>query len=819
MGFDNDAGDSVGAGIGRGVGKAVVGEVHDESGGLGGGGNDPGGAVIGLREIVQGDGGGHFGHRKNVGDRRCGVPVGIAGLGGGDGDLSGAGEGQVGETVDLRRAGGDGELDGKAGIGGGGEGDDIGDPLIGDGGEVDGLIGGSDDEHAVGPPFPLGFVDGAGHRIGAGVGRGVGKAVIGDVHGESGGLGGGGDDPGGAVIGLREIVQGDGGGDLGDGQDVGDGRGGGPVVITGLGGRDADFACAGEDQVGEIVDLRRAVSDVKGDGQTGAGGGGQGQLIGSPLIVQRGKINGLGVAGAGAGEQQIGQGGGRVGIQREGGLVDAGGGRPEDRGEIGGAADFHGGGDAGEFEACGAGAVGGPSVDVQIGRPEIAQGEEIGPGPADEDLAEVGAFGEGGRFGVHDGRAVGAQHGEAGRRSQQERARLAVVEAAAGDFVVFVDAGGIGEHPAGAGSNQVVEVGHDAVAPEKGLVGAGAGGGGADDPGTIIDGVGVGTLIRRFQGAQVAHEGIGGIAGSGRILPCSVRGGHEKGMAGINRIGDAGPSDGLSEIVDIVGLAVFAGGIVDGQRTQKTGFFRFAGAISVVIAPDISPPAGIGRIQEHGAANHALLIDSVRVAGLVRRHGGLDLHELVADPPERIVNGRIVGGGGGAGEFTLVIDGPGPAFGTAPGADGGHEAVGIHKAVVIGRRDVRISRDLAVIVDGAGDAGGAAGEKTEAGQGSVRPDEGLNGAVSRQRPADDLAVVVQAQGGALGAAEGAEINGPVLRGGRGGQGGQDGADPDDMETGHGQKQNRNGIGRKVNGRVRGIGGRNSGRGGEGGEKS
>ena len=269
-----------------------------------------------------------------------------------------------------------------------------------------------------------------------------------------------------------------------------------------------DFACPGEGQVAAALDLGRAGGDIEGNGQAGAGGGGQDQFIGGPWIVYRRKINGLGVAGAGSGKQQIGQGGGRVGVQGEGGLEDSGGGGPEDGGEIGGAADFHGGGDAGEFKTGGAGAVGGPAVDMQVGGSEIAQDEGVRPGLADEDLAEIGAFGEGGRFGVHDGRAVGAQHGEARGRSQQECAGLAVVEATAGDFVVLVDGGGVGEHPARAGVDQVVEVGHDAVAPEKGLVGAGTGGGGADDPGTVIDGVGLGTVCQTFQSAQIAHQEV-----------------------------------------------------------------------------------------------------------------------------------------------------------------------------------------------------------------------------------------------------------------------------------------------------------------------
>ena len=76
---------------------------------------------------------------------------------------------------------------------------------------------------------------------------------------------------------------------------------------------------------------------------------------------------------------------------------------------------------------------------------------------------------------------------DASALAQQEGARLAVVQAGADDFVVFVDARGLGEHPAGIRRDQIVEILHRAVAPQKRLIGSGGQVGGADDPRLVVD--------------------------------------------------------------------------------------------------------------------------------------------------------------------------------------------------------------------------------------------------------------------------------------------------------------------------------------------
>jgi len=490
---------------------AVVGDFDGEAGGFGGGGCGSRGAVVGLREVVQEDGRRHFGNQENVGDVRRRIPIGIAGLGSHDGDLAGPGEGQVGAVGELRGAGGDGKGDIQPRIGGGGQADGIGDPLVAEDGKIDGLVGRRDDERAVGGALPIGLDDGARDGVGARVGGRRALAVVGDFDGEAGGFGGGGCGSRGAVVGLREVVQEDGRRQLEHREDVGDGRGGSPIVVAGLGGDDGDLAGADEGQVGAVGELRGAGGDEKFDAQSRAGGGGQADGVGDPLIGEGREVDGLRREVAGAREQHVGQR--RNGIAGDGQrrVVDAAGRRREDDREIGCAAHGDGGRDAGNLEVRGVRAVGGPAEDRQVGSAEVAQREHVGGRLAPGHAAEIGAFCAAGRFGIRDGDAVGAQQRQPRRRAQDERARLAVVAAVADDFVEFVDADGVGEHPAGFRRNQRIEIGHGAVAPEKGLVGAGRRGGIAHDPRPVVDAVGVGIVGEPVERAQILHEGIGGI--------------------------------------------------------------------------------------------------------------------------------------------------------------------------------------------------------------------------------------------------------------------------------------------------------------------
>ena len=325
-----------------------------------------------------------------------------------DRDPAGAGERQVGEIRQLCRAGFDRELDRKTGIGGGGKADGIGDPLVGNGGKVDGLVGGGDDERAVGPAFPDGFDDSARHGVGAGVGGGPSEAVVGDFYNQTRGIGGGGNGARRAVVGLREITQEDGRGDFENMEDVGDGRGGRPVGVAGLGGHDRDFAGAGEGQVGEVRDLRRAGNDRKLDGQAGIGRGGEFGPIGDPLVGDGGIIDGLRQLVAGAGEQEVGQRRGRIAEDGQRRLEEPAGRRRERDRKIRRAADFDAGRNAGHLEAAGVRTVRGPAGNRHVGRAQIAQGEDVGDGCAPENRAEIVAFRAVRGFGIGDGQAVGA---------------------------------------------------------------------------------------------------------------------------------------------------------------------------------------------------------------------------------------------------------------------------------------------------------------------------------------------------------------------------------------------------------------------------
>ena len=330
-------------------------------------------------------------------------------MGSHDGDLAGAGERQVGAVDELRRAGGNGKFDVQTRIGGGGQADEVGDPLVADGGEIDGLVGGRDDERAVGGALPVGLDDGARDGVGARVGGRRALAVVGDFNGEADGVGDGGNGSRGAVVGLRKIAQEDGRRHLEHGEDVGDGIGREPIVVAGLGGDDFDLAGAGEGQVGAVGELRRAGGNGEFDGQPRVGGSGQADGVGDPLIVEDGEVDGLRQSVAGACEQHVGQG--RDGIAGDGQrrVVDAAGRRREHDREIGFAAHGDGGRDAGNLEMRGVQAVGGPAEDRQVGGAEVAQREDVGGGLAPQDVTEIGTLLETGRFGIGDGHAVGAQ--------------------------------------------------------------------------------------------------------------------------------------------------------------------------------------------------------------------------------------------------------------------------------------------------------------------------------------------------------------------------------------------------------------------------
>ena len=353
-----------------------------------------------------------------------------------------------------------------------------------------------------------------------------------------------------------------------------------------------------------------------------------------------------------------------------------------------------------------------------------------------------------------------------------ERPGQTVEEAVAGDFVEIVDAGGGGQDPSGVWRDEVVEIGHGSIAPEERLVGAGGHVGNANNPGVVVDVVGPGAVGGTAQNAEALHEGVGIDGTAGREFPLRVGGGDQEGVNRGPGIGDRAPADDLSKIVH-------GGGAAMGERRRKgTEQLHFAGVVDGVrvgVAPEEGPPTILAALKPHSgaAANAACVVESVGIAGIgVGIDGGGDSDELVGAPQKAAVDAGGVGRGRGAGEYAVVVDGPRKAVWAAPGADGRHGAGRMDKAVVVGGGDVGVSGNVAVAVDGGGDAGGATGEEAEAGHGAVGPNKGLLAFLGVARPADDLAEVVEAGGGAFAAAEGAEVDGEQFWAGGGGSGGQ-----------------------------------------------
>ena len=125
--------------------------------------------------------------------------------------------------------------------------------------------------------------------------------------------------------------------------------------------------------------------------------------------------------------------------------------------------------------------------DVGIGRPDAGPTDDVAFDVEDvlgDDLVQF----------VRGDHRFGPAHrldvGDAASLAQQECAGLAVEQADADDFIVVIDAAGVGEDPSGSGIDQIVQVEHDAVSPEECLVGAGRHVGATHDPRSVVDGPG-----------------------------------------------------------------------------------------------------------------------------------------------------------------------------------------------------------------------------------------------------------------------------------------------------------------------------------------
>ena len=425
-----------------------------------------------------------------------------------------------------------------------------------------------------------------------------------------------------------------------------------------------------------------------------------------------------------------------------------------------------------ELEPGSVGAVGAPPRDGEVAGSGVEDGKHVGDGMPPLDESEIRALLAAGGLAVGDGGAIGAEHRQQGGAHEHVGAGLAVEQAGADDEVVLADAGGVGEHPSGIGRNQEIEVGHGPVAPEKRLVGAGRHVGVADDPRPVVDGPGPGIVGRPAQNPEIPHQQIDGAFGAlVRRLPGSVGGGDEKGVVGIPIVGDAGPADRLADVVEVLRGAVFAA--VRGQGPEQLHFAGIMGAIAIVVEPDKAPIAGTGHVEEGDAADAPLLVDGRSFAPLVGPDVmGRDLDELVAAPRK----GGVVGRGGGKlrrpREGEPVVDARAPAVRAAKGAQVHQAVADEEERVIIGGRHVGVACDLALVVDGVGHAGGAAGQEAQSRHGAILPQESLGPALLVLRPADDLAEVVDAARHAGGPAQGAEIDHAVFGGGGNGAGQQ-----------------------------------------------
>ena len=102
-------------------------------------------------------------------------------------------------------------------------------------------------------------------------------------------------------------------------------------------------------------------------------------------------------------------------------------------------------------------------------------------------------------------------------------------------------------------------------------------------------------------------------------------------MLWIGRVGEARPADDLAQVIDGIGAAVGAEGVLDAQGSEQFHFAAVAKAVSIVVVKDIGPPAVVGGPQEGDAADESFFIDAVAVAGIVVVEGG-NVRELIAAP-------------------------------------------------------------------------------------------------------------------------------------------------------------------------------------------
>ena len=140
---------------------------------------------------------------------------------------------------------------------------------------------------------------------------------------------------------------------------------------------------------------------------------------------------------------------------------------------------------------------------------------------------------------------------------------------------------------------------------------------------------------------------------------------------------------------------------------------------------------------------------------------GGDVDEPVAAPDKRFLIG-VVG---------LIRSEPRPADDVAGVVDCAREASGaaeraeVREAVALaqegvlrGGPDIGKPDDVAMVVDGVGDAVELARQEAESGHAAALPEEGLGASLVVHRPADHLAAVVDGEGSAGVAAQGPEVD-------------------------------------------------------------
>ena len=264
--------DGIEARLGGHRGGIVVGDDYCPAQGIGNRGRGLGRAIVGLREVAEGDGGGGFRHGEAVGDIHGRLVVGAARLARGDRDAARPDEAQcaIGDPGWSAR---DGEGDGIAGsTPAGRERDGISGGLVRNRVEGDALCRLHDDERATRAALVDGVADRSDDGIEARLGGHRGGIVVGDDYCPAQGIGNRGRGLGRAIVVLREVAEGDGGGGFRHGERLRHLECGMMEFVARLIGAHGDRSSAGESQHVPRTQRRRAL-DGEDDGVSGASAG------------------------------------------------------------------------------------------------------------------------------------------------------------------------------------------------------------------------------------------------------------------------------------------------------------------------------------------------------------------------------------------------------------------------------------------------------------------------------------------------------------------------------------------------------------------